>query len=119
MPLESVGLNLAADGVRAGIVLMSLHTANPGATGTNEVSGGGYARKTITWGASSGGISSATGSPVAAFTGPASQAITHVGYRNSGGTTWYGSVVPTGDLAFNAAGQLNVTAATITATNGP
>jgi hypothetical protein len=30
---------------------LSLHSADPGTTGANELSGGGYARKTTTWGA--------------------------------------------------------------------
>ena len=34
----------------------SLHTAYPGTTGTNEVSGGGYARQTPSLGAYSGGV---------------------------------------------------------------
>lgn len=37
--------------------LYSLHTGNPGATGNaNELSGGGYARKTTGWGTAAGGI---------------------------------------------------------------
>ncbi len=36
----------------------SLHTADPGTTGTSEASGGGYARQAITWGAPSSGTTS-------------------------------------------------------------
>lgn len=38
----------------------SLHTADPGATGANELTGGSYERQPITFGAASGGVMSAT-----------------------------------------------------------
>jgi len=114
VPLETAALNAGADGVSGVIGKVSLHTSNPGGTGANEVSGGGYTRQNITWAAASGGVASKSGGDIA-FVGPASQAITHVGFWTAG-NAWRGSVVPTGDLAFNAAGQLSLTAATITAT---
>jgi hypothetical protein len=63
----------------------SLHTADPGTTGTSEVTGGTYARVAITWSAGgSDGISTATVN----FNVPASTATTHVGLQSasSGGT---------------------------------
>ena len=36
-------------------VFVSLHTGNPGTTGANEVTGGGYARQAENFGAASGG----------------------------------------------------------------
>ena len=56
----------------------SLHTADPGATITNEVTGGSpaYARVALTWTAGgSDGISTTS----ATFNLPASTAVTHVG----------------------------------------
>lgn len=41
---------------------MSLHTAYS-ATGTNEVTGGSYAKQTITWGAASGRSKASSGNP--------------------------------------------------------
>lgn len=38
----------------------SLHNAYPGSTGTNELSGGGYARQTPSFGSESGGVRTAT-----------------------------------------------------------
>jgi len=39
-------------------VYVSLHSADPGETGANEISGGGYARKQVTFNAPSGGAMS-------------------------------------------------------------
>lgn len=118
MALQTAALNAAANGVAGVAAYMSLHTAAAGSGGANEVTGGGYVRKAVTWNAASGAIASASGTPIA-FTGPAAQAVAEVGLWTAvSGGTFLGSDVPTGDLAFNAAGELNVTAATITAANG-
>lgn len=116
MALETAALNAAANGIGDIAVQMSLHTANPGGSGTSEVSGGGYARQTVNFNAAASGVAALPST--VSFSGPAAQAITHVGFWTTAGGTWLGSVVPTGDLAFNAAGALDVTAATITAANG-
>jgi hypothetical protein len=57
----------------------SLHTADPGITGANEVTGGSpaYARKPITWAAASGGSKTLTGSVT--FDVPPSTTLTHLG----------------------------------------
>lgn len=116
MALQTAALNAAANGVAGVAAFMSLHSAAAGSGGANEVSGGGYVRKAVTWNAASGAIASASGTPIA-FDGPASSAVAEIGlWSASSGGTFYGSDVPTGDLAFNAAGDYNVTAATITAT---
>lgn len=56
----------------------SLHSADPGTTGTNEISGGtpAYARKPLTWtaGAVDGSVTA-----TAVFDVPANQPVTHVG----------------------------------------
>jgi hypothetical protein len=64
---------------------VSLHTADPGATGANEVTGGGYARAALTWtaGPTDGQISA-----TATVTATAGVAVTHAGLWTavSGGT---------------------------------
>jgi hypothetical protein len=115
MTLQTAALNGAADGVAGLAALMSLHNGDPGATGANEIAGGGYARQAVTWDPATGGIAAVDA--VVSFAGTALQAITHVGLWTAAGAAWLGSDVPTGDLAFNAAGALDVTVATITATN--
>lgn len=53
------------------------------------------------------------------FTGPASQAVTHlqVYAAGTGGTPLFERPL-SGDLSFNAAGELNLTAANVTVTQG-
>lgn len=62
MPLIPAELNVIADAEKARLLYVSLHTATPGTTGANEASGGApaYARKALVWGASSGGVATAT-----------------------------------------------------------
>ncbi len=116
MALTTAALNAAANGVTAVAAFMSLHSAAAGSGGANEHSTGGYTREAVTWNPASGAVASASGTPIA-FTGPAAGTVAEVGlWSASSGGTFYGSDVPTGDLAFNAAGEYNVTAATITAT---
>jgi hypothetical protein len=47
--------NLAVAAVTGVAGFLSLHTADPGTTGANEVTGGSYVRQAITWNAASGG----------------------------------------------------------------
>lgn len=47
--------NLSVPAVTAVAGFLSLHTADPGTTGANEVTGGSYIRQSITWASASGG----------------------------------------------------------------
>ena len=88
---------------------LSLHSADPGATGTaNEVAGSGYVRKTIAFAAAANGerIMSAD----VDFSTPASQAVTYLGFW--AGSVFRGSKAVIGDMAANASGQYRVTSAT-------
>lgn len=64
---------------------LSLHTSNPGDTGTGELSGGAYARAALTWGSASAGAVTAGAVAIAV---PADTTITHIGFwtASSGGT---------------------------------
>lgn len=80
----------------------SLHTGNPGAAGTaNELSGGGYARQSTTFGSASGG--KVTGSQLSF---QVLGAVTHM-------CRWNGStlvdILDTVDATVSPAGQLKVT----------
>lgn len=81
----------------------SLHSADPGLTGANEIASGGYARVAMAaadWAAAAAGeIATAVDKT---FAGPASGACTHFGTWNA--TTFLGGGTLTGDQAFNAAG---------------
>lgn len=55
MPFNSNGLNAAVNGIAAAGTYISGHTADPSTGGSNEVTGGSYARQQTTWGSASGG----------------------------------------------------------------
>lgn len=84
MPLTVAGRNLVLGALPNGFV--SLHTANPGDSGSNEVTGGSYARVACTLAAASGANRAASNQP--AVNVPAGTTITHVGYwtASTGGT---------------------------------
>lgn len=118
MAVQTAGLNEAADGLAGVAGFASLHTADPDPAGANEVTGGSpaYARQAITWDPASGAVAGLNGT--LAFNGPASGAATHLGiWSAASGGTYYGSAALTGDQAFNASGEYNVTDITITASS--
>jgi hypothetical protein len=92
---------------------ISLHTASPGTTGANEVSGGSYARVQTTWGSASGG--SSTGSQVT-INVPASTTIEYFGIWTAatGGTYIGGGPLPANET-YGSAGTYLFTP-TLTAT---
>jgi hypothetical protein len=89
--LVNNGKNVALDGLAAVAVFASLHTATPDASGSNEVTGGSpaYARKAVTWAASSGGSKALSNAP--AFDVPAGTTVAYVGlWSASSAGTFYG-----------------------------
>jgi hypothetical protein len=107
--LNSLGTSLAALCTHA-----SLHTADPGTTGTNESSA---ARQAVSFNVDADGDLTLT--VTENFTGgAASGACTYVGlWSASSGGTFRGGFALTGDQTFNAAGEYNVTGITITGTS--
>lgn len=84
--------------ILTGTLKVSLHTADPGTTGSNEVSGGSYARQNGTF--SGGALSAAVN-----FTNmPAVSGNLWVGVWSSGGTFLWGDPSPsiTGPIAAGA-----------------
>lgn len=103
MAYSNAAKNLMLDALGAVAVFASLHTASPGTTGANEVSGGAYARKPITWNAASGGDLDNNANPV--FDVPASTTITHFGmWSASTAGTFYGGDVLSSTETYGAAG---------------
>lgn len=95
MPYTAAAKNLMLNALGAAVETVSLHTADPGSNGANEVSGGSpaYARKAITWGAAaSGAIDDATNG--ATFDVPAGVTVTHVGF-------WDGATFMASDAVTN------------------
>lgn len=74
--LTTAAKNAMLDGM--GITKVSLHTADPGQDGSNEVTGGTYAQKNIAFNAASGGNLDSSDTPV--FDVPAGVTINHVGF---------------------------------------
>ena len=52
--------NAAVNAVTANMPYEGLNTGDPGTTGANEVSGGSYARQSVTWGSASAGTAVTT-----------------------------------------------------------
>lgn len=91
-------------------VYVSLHTADPGTTGTSEVSGGSpaYARKAVTWNAVSAGNLDNNANPV--FDVPASTTITHFGLWSAvTAGTFYGGAALSADESFGGQGTYTFT----------
>lgn len=112
MALQTVALNDGVDGIVASISHVSIHTADPGGTGANEVSGGGYARQAVTWAAASGGSRSATATLSFSAAGSTAAGFCGLWTALTGGT-WYGGNANTGDTAFNAAGDYDLTSLSV------
>ena len=100
--LSAIMRNALADEYAAQAGLVSLHIGDPGTTGANELSGGGYARETPVWNAASGGQVQA----VATFDVPIST-ISHVGIWDSGGTEFLDSYALPFPVVVSVAGQRN------------
>jgi hypothetical protein len=74
------------------VAYASLHTADPGTSGTSEVTGGSpaYARKSVGW--ASAASASKASNTAQVFDVPGGTTITHLGYWSaSSGGTFYGS----------------------------
>lgn len=103
----------------AAITHISLHTADPGTTGTNEVSGGSpaYARLPVTWADADGSANvSATNTPLS-FDVPGSTSVSYIGFWTAlTGGTFAGSDSFT-EETFASQGILDVTSVTVAANN--
>lgn len=114
--LTNAELQIIGDGLETRLVWMSLHNADPGTTGANEITGGGYARQAVTMTSDADG--DLTLDATASFSGPASEPVHSVGFwsANSAGTFRAG-FPRTGDATFSTGGAYNVTSGTITGTS--
>lgn len=96
-------------------VYVSLHTADPGATGASEVSGGSYARQAAAFDAA--GSKATANTDVEDFTSMPAVTVTHIGIWESvttgvfllGGILDASKVVGSGDTVRLAAGDLDIT----------
>lgn len=109
MALNANGLNAEVGGLTAVAGYASLHTAEPDANGSNEVSGGSYTREAITWAAASGGTA-VSDAPIV-FDVPTSTTITHLGYWSAATSgTFYGFRALDVSQTFSSAGTYTIAA---------
>jgi hypothetical protein len=109
MPLNDTLLNVGANAMAAAATHLSLATANPEPTGSNQATSG---RVAAGWGAAATGDLTVTNK---AFTGGAANGpCTYVCLWSAiTGGTFYGSVALTGDTTFNSAGEYTITSLTV------
>jgi hypothetical protein len=113
MSVQNAALNAAVAGVTAIVTHHSLHTADGGSTGANEITGGAYSRWVPSYVAGAAGIQDID--TPEEFGGPAaSSTVTHLGYWN--GTTWLGSVALAASKTIGPGDTLTVTSAPIQVT---
>lgn len=110
MPYAAAAKNSMLDHLGTEVLYASLHTASPGSDGSNEVTGGSYARVGLTWDAASAGSMALSNTPT--FSVPASTTVTHVGLWSAlTNGTYYGYVDVT-DEVFANAGTYQITSGT-------
>lgn len=117
MALSTSAKNLMLDALGAVAVYASIHTADPGASGTSEVAGGSpaYARKAITWNAAASGNLDNNANPT--FDIPAGTTVTHFGlWSASSGGTYYGGGALSASESFVGQGSYNLTDADVSLT---
>ena len=109
MPLNNAAMVVAANALRSAITHMQLHSGDPGASGTSNVTSA--ERQAVSWAAATSDGDFGLSAPVN-FTGvAASGAATYVSlWSASSGGTWYGNFALSGDATANAAGEYSVTA---------
>jgi hypothetical protein len=84
------GKNALLNGLTASVAYTSLHTADPGLSGSAEVTGGAYTREDVSWAAAASASVSTSASIV--FDVPGSTTIDHLGYWSaSTAGTFFGS----------------------------
>ena len=107
MALTSGALDAMLDHLDTLVTHVSAHTALPDGAGSAEVTGGSYARQSVTFAAASGGNLNSSNQPVIPI--PAGTTITHLGLWSAlSAGTFYGSIDIT-DETFSSAGNYTVT----------
>lgn len=114
MALTNAAKNAMLDHLGTLVLYLSAHTADPGTSGTAEVSGGSYARKAVSWAAAASSAKAMSGTVTINI--PASTTVGWVGLWSAAtGGTFYGSDDVASE-AFGAAGTMTVDTATLSLT---
>jgi len=115
MALQNVLLNAGLDGMAELIIEVSLHEADPGASGTNEVDGGSYERQEASWNAATG--ASVSVDSILTFEVPGGGTVVSWVGLWSAGDQWLGGIELNASETFEGDGQFAVTSLTINAAN--
>lgn len=107
-------LNVGAAAMAAEYAKISLHSASPGGSGANEISGGSpaYARKDTSVQSPSGGVVALLAAPVV-FDVPAGATVAYAGLWTSGGTFKGSKALPSSET-YTGQGTYTLTAASLT-----
>jgi hypothetical protein len=107
--LNSNALTVKVNALASAATWISAHTADPGTTGTSEVTGGSYARQQTTWGAASGSGPVTRAGTQVTIPIPSGTTVTHFGLFTAvtGGT--FEGFVDSADEVFGSGGNLLVT----------
>lgn len=104
--LTTAALNVMVGALQGVAGWASLHSADPGATGTSELAGGSpaYARKAVSWAAPSGGSGDTSANMT--FDVPAGSTVAYWGlWSAASGGTFYGSGKMTTPETYGAQGK--------------
>lgn len=113
--MVDAGKNLMLDGFAGGTGYVSLHTADPGGSGSAEVTGGAYTREATSWAAAASGSVSTNADIV--FDVPGSTTITYLGYWSASASgTYYGSRALDTSQTYSTAGTYTINSGNITET---
>jgi hypothetical protein len=92
--------DIALDAIAGATVEVSLHSAQPDGSGSNELSGSGYERQSVDWDPATGGLLAMDGELT--YSVPAGD-VTHIGLWDSG-DVWRGWIQLTAPENFTAPG---------------
>lgn len=106
-------LHVGASAMQGSLTHASLHSADPGGTGANQIG----TRQAITWGTPANGDFGSFTCPK--FTGMTpGTPITHIGFWNaSTAGTWWGSYAAVGSTSVDAAGECTITSGSVAGTS--
>lgn len=109
---STTGANAALNGIAGAGHFISLHTGDPGTTGANEATGGGYARQNITWPSSAGTLVYATNIPFSLAAGT----YTYWGWWSlTSGGVWIDGGLLSKPIILAVASTANITRITLSA----
>lgn len=113
--ISNTAADLAGAAVTGVGIFLSLHTAAPGSTGANEVTGGSYARQSITWNAwAAAATTSSNGQTFSGMPSEAGNLYIGLWSAASSGTYYWGSAssavtgpIPSGGTVTFASGAVS------------